>query len=72
VRSIAHYLDVAKKMKVDVEVQNHALFDMTPERIAKLKARKGGDANPFVVGNDRYVKFWSIVSECIQAEIARR
>jgi len=72
VQSIAHYLDTAKKVKVDVEVQNHALFDMTPERIAKLKARKRGDPNPFVVGNDRYVKFWSIVSECIQAEIARR
>ncbi|HXD72227.1 MAG TPA: MBL fold metallo-hydrolase [Vicinamibacterales bacterium] len=72
VQSIAHYLDTAKKMKVDVEVQNHALFDMTPERLAKLKARKGNEPNPFVVGNDRYVKFWSIVSECIQAEIARR
>jgi metallo-beta-lactamase class B len=72
VQSIDHYLDVAKKMKVDVEVQNHALFDMTPERIAKLKARKSGDPNPFVVGNDGYVKFWSIVSECMQAEIARR
>ena len=72
VQSIAHYLDVARKMKVDVEVQNHALFDRTPERMAALKARTGNDPNPFVVGNDRYVKFWSIVSECIQAEIARR
>ena len=72
VQSVAHYLDVAKKMKVDVEVQNHALFDMTPERIAILKARKAGDPNPFVVGTDRYVTFWSIVSECMQAEIARR
>src|ERR1043166_2509366 len=72
VQSIAHYLDVAKKMKVDVEVQNHAIFDMTPERLAKLKARQGKEPHPFVVGNDRYVKFWSIVSECIQAEIARR
>jgi metallo-beta-lactamase class B len=72
VQSVAHYLDVAKKMNVDVEVQNHALFDMTPERIAALKARKSGDPNPFVVGTDRYVKFWSIVSECMQAEIARR
>jgi len=72
VQSIAHYLEMAKKMKVDVEVQNHALFDMTPERLAKLKARKPGDPNPFLVGNDRYMKFWSIVSECIQAEIARR
>jgi len=72
VQSISHYLDVAKRMKVDVEVQNHAIFDMTPERIAALKARKAGEPNPFAVGTDRYVKFWSIVSECMQAEIARR
>src|SRR5262252_8837123 len=72
VQSIDHYLDVAKKMRVDVEVQNHALFDMTPQRIAILKASRPGEPNPFVVGTDRYVTFWSIVSECMQAEIARR
>ncbi len=72
VQSIRHYLDVAKTMKVDVEVQNHALFDRTPERIAALRARKPGEPNPFAVGADRYVRFWSIVSECMQAEVARR
>ena len=71
-QSIAHYLDVAQKMKVEVELQNHPIFDGTPERLAKLKGMKPGDANPFVVGTDRYVKMWSIVSQCIQAEIARR
>lgn len=72
VQSIDHYLGIAKTMKVDVEVQNHAIFDMTPERLAKLKARKAGEPNPFLVTNADYVKFWSIVSECIQAEISRR
>jgi len=24
------------------------------------------------VGNDRYLKMWNIISQCIQAEIARR
>lgn len=72
VQSIEHYLDVAKRMKVDVEVQNHAIFDMTPERLAALKARKAGAPHPFIVATDRYVAFWSVISECIQAEIARR
>jgi len=71
-QSIAHYLDTAKKMKVEVELQNHPIFDGTPERLAKLKAMKPGDPNPFIVGTDRYVKMWNIVSECVQAEIARR
>jgi metallo-beta-lactamase class B len=72
VESIARYLETAKKMKVDVELQNHPIFDTTPERLGKLKARKAGEPHPFVTGTDRYVKFWTVVSECIQAEIARR
>jgi metallo-beta-lactamase class B len=70
--SIAHYLDTAKKMNVEVEIQNHPIFDGTPDKIARLKATKAGDTNPYVIGNDRYLKMWNIVSECIQAEIARR
>jgi metallo-beta-lactamase class B len=72
VQSIGRYLDVAKRMKVDVEVQNHAIFDGMPERLAALKARKAGAPHPFLVATDRYVAFWSVISECIQAEISRR
>src|SRR5262245_65351810 len=72
VASIAHYLDTAKKMKVEVEIQNHPIFDGSPDRLAKVRTLKGGEQNPFIVGTDRYVKFWNIISECIQAEIARR
>jgi metallo-beta-lactamase class B len=71
IQSIDHYLVTAKKMKVDVELQNHPIFDMMPDKLARLRARKAGDPNPFVITTDRYVKFWSVVSECIQAEIAR-
>jgi metallo-beta-lactamase class B len=72
VQSVAHYLDVAKKMKVDVEVQNHAIFDGMPDKLAALKTRKPGAPHPFIVDTNRYEKFWSIISECMQAEIARR
>ena len=72
INSIDHYLETAKKMKVDVEIQNHALFDDTPGRLAKLKARKPGEPNPFIMKTDEYVKMWHVVSECIRAEIARR
>jgi metallo-beta-lactamase class B len=72
VGSIAHYLETARKMKVEVEVQNHPIFDGAPDRLAKVRALKAGEENPYIVGTDRYVKFWNIISECIQAEIARR
>jgi metallo-beta-lactamase class B len=72
VQSIGHYLDAAKRMNVVVELQNHPIFDGMPEKLAKLKSAKASDPNPFVIGNERYLKMWNIVSECIQAEIARR
>jgi metallo-beta-lactamase class B len=72
VQSIDHYLGAAKRLKVDVELQNHPIFDMTPDRLARLKTRKAGEPHPFMSGTDRYVTFWSVLSECIQAEIARR
>jgi metallo-beta-lactamase class B len=72
IQSIDHYLEAARKMKVDVEIQNHALFDDTPGRLAKVKMRKPGEPNPFLITTGEYVKFWGVVSECIEAEIARR
>jgi metallo-beta-lactamase class B len=71
-QSIAHYLETARKMNVEVELQNHPIFDGMPEKLAKLKSAKPADPSPFVIGNDRYLKMWNIVSECIQAEVARR
>lgn len=70
--STAHFQEAARKMNVDVAIQNHALFDSTPERVARLQARKQGEPNPFVMTTDKYVKLWEISSECIRAEIARR
>jgi metallo-beta-lactamase class B len=72
VASIAHYVAAAKKMNVEAEFQNHPIFDGAPDKLARLKTLKSGDTNPYVVGNDRYIRMWNIVSECIQAEIARR
>jgi len=72
IQSIAHFLDVAKRMNVDVELQNHPIFDGMPDKLERLKTAKPSDPNPFVIGNDRYLKMWNIVSECIQAEISRR
>jgi metallo-beta-lactamase class B len=72
VESIAHYLETAKRRQVDVELQNHPIFDLMPDRLARLKNRKPGEPHPFMVGTEPYVKFWSVVSECIQAEIVRR
>ena len=70
--SMAHWVDVAKKMKVEVEIQNHPIFDANPERLARLKARKPGEPHPFLMNTDKYAQFWNIISTCMQTDIARR
>jgi metallo-beta-lactamase class B len=71
-QSIAQYLETAQRMNVEVELQNHPIFDGMPDRLVRLKTMRPNEANPFVIGNARYLAMWNIVSECIQAEIARR
>lgn len=70
--SITHYLEVAQQLQVDVEIQNHPIFDDTPARIAALANRGQGEPHPFVMGNERYVRFWNVVSECMQAILIQR
>ena len=70
--SIGRYLDIARASGVEVEVQNHPIFDDTPGRLAALAKRQPGEPHPFVMGTERYQRFWRVISECMQADIIRR
>jgi metallo-beta-lactamase class B len=72
VSSIERYVTIAQDMGVDVEIQNHPLFDATTERLQMLAARGTDDPHPFAMSTDNYARFWGIVAECMRAEIARR
>jgi metallo-beta-lactamase class B len=71
-RSIDHFKEMARQFKVDVELQNHPLYDDFEQRLAKLRDRKPGASNPFIVGQTNYAKFLDVMAECTQAQIARR
>jgi metallo-beta-lactamase class B len=71
-QSINHFAEITRQMKVDVELQNHPLMDGMGEKLAALRARKSGASNPFVVGEATYARFLNVMSECMQAQIARR
>lgn len=71
-KAIEHFKEEASKAKVDVELQNHPLFDDFTIKLAELQNRKPGEPNPFIVGQAGYAKFLDVMSECMQAEIDRR
>jgi metallo-beta-lactamase class B len=72
VQSIEHFGAVTKRLGVDVEIQNHPLYDGFLGKLDRLAKRKPGDANPFVVGKDAYQRFLTVMGACGEAQLARR
>ena len=70
--SIAHFQEETLNAKVDVELQNHPLYDNFQDKETKLKERKKGEPNPFVVGAANYQKFVDVMAACLDAQIDRR
>jgi metallo-beta-lactamase class B len=70
--SVNHFAEVTKQRGVDVELQNHPIFDGMDVRLAALKARRAGQPHPFVVGKDGYQQFLSTITTCMGEEIKRR
>jgi metallo-beta-lactamase class B len=71
-KSVAHFEDETKKAKVEVELQNHPLMDPIQPKLDRLKERKPGEPNPFVVGRSDYQKFLRVMGACTEVNIARR
>lgn len=69
---LQHFAALARRLKVEVELQNHPLFDGMWERVAKLKVRAPGEPHPLVVGEDGYRRYIGAWSECLKANIARK
>jgi metallo-beta-lactamase class B len=70
--SLEHFEQWTKKMKVDVELQNHPIMDGFGDKLGALRARKRGDPNPFVVGQENYSRFLEVMHQCVQVYIDRR
>jgi metallo-beta-lactamase class B len=71
-KSIEHWGNVTRKMNVDVEIQNHPMYDGFVAKLQRLRQRKPGDAHPFVVGGDGYRRFLDVMAGCTDVQLARR
>jgi metallo-beta-lactamase class B len=71
-KSVAHFGEETKKAHVEVELENHAMMDAMPDKLAKLKNRTAGEPHPFVVGQSGYQKFLEVMADCTQVEVDRR
>lgn len=72
VQSLGRFAAVTQRLGVDVEIQNHPLYDGFPQKLERLAARRAGEPHPFVVGTGAYQRFLTVMSECANAQLARR
>jgi metallo-beta-lactamase class B len=72
VQSLERFGAVTQRLGVDVEIQNHPLYDGFPAKLERLAARRAGEAHPFVVGTGAYQRFVTVMTECANAQLARR
>jgi metallo-beta-lactamase class B len=72
IESIEHWGAVTRKLGVDVEIQNHPLYDGFEAKLARLGQRSAGQPNPFLVGRASYQRFLEVMSGCAAVQLARR
>jgi len=72
ITSVNHWGEVTRRMNVEVELQNHPMYDGFLTKLKRLQRRKPGEPNPFVVGRDSYQRFVSVMSGCTTVQLARR
>ena len=72
IQSVDRWAAATRSLNVDVEIQNHPLYDGFAARLQRLKQRTPGQPNPFVVGREAYQRFLQVMSGCIGVQLARR
>jgi metallo-beta-lactamase class B len=71
-KSVARFKEATRKTGVEIVLQNHPLMDPIHPRLERLRARKPGDPNPWVVGTSGYQAFLEVLAQCTEVNIARR
>ena len=59
-------------MNVDVEIQNHPMYDGFVAKLQRLARRTPNEPNPFVIGREGYQRFLDVMSGCTEVQLARR
>jgi metallo-beta-lactamase class B len=70
VASSRRFRDIAKQNGADVLIANHTNFDGSKTKLPAVLARKAGQPNPYVIGEDAVQRYMTVVNECAQAGLA--
>jgi metallo-beta-lactamase class B len=71
VASLAAFRADALAAGVDVLIANHQTQDLSLHKLELLRLRRDGDPNPYVIGNEAFVRYLDIQRECTLYALAR-
>jgi len=69
--AVAHWVEYTDAMNVDVVISSHPFVDGSVDRMAELRNRQPGEANPFVIGKESARRYFDILDQCAALAIAR-
>ncbi len=69
VASAERFGDIVAKSGADVLIANHTNLDGSKVKLPALAARKGGDENPWVIGNAAVRGYVKVAEECARASL---
>lgn len=70
-RSIQHFTEYSEKAGVAAEVIAHGDTDDLLTRLAAVRRLKAGEANPFLIGRETYLRYEQAFNLCTSADIAQ-
>lgn len=72
VSSVEQFRAAAQAARVDVELENHPIFDNFASKLERSDSRRPGEPSPFVVGSAAYGAFLTVNQECAAASLSER
>ena len=69
--AVKHFFKYTDPAKVDVTISNHPFVDNSLELMARLRNRKPGEPNPFVIGQENFKRYMNVIGECSEVWLAR-
>lgn len=69
--SSRRFREIAKQNGADIAISNHTIYDGSKRKLPAVLARKPGQPNPYVIGEDAVQRYLTIFNECAQAGLAR-
>jgi metallo-beta-lactamase class B len=69
IQSGQRFSEIARQAKADIIISNHTDWDQSKVNLPILAKRAPGSSNPYIVGNEKVLKFMKVAQECATSRI---